>query len=83
MKKWTSEKQNPHWPKCPKCKSQRVRIVELWSGHSITWEPDSFEDEGVLDEGSPHHVEGECLNCEHTWRLRHISQVQQRWWEPE
>ena len=71
------------WPKCPKCKKQNVRIIEIWSRHSITWEPNSKEDEGILEIGDAHHVNGECLDCGRFWKFRKIIQVKPEWWLPD
>ena len=73
----------PNWPRCPKCKSQKVEIVELWINHSISWGPGDYENEGNLEQGEPGHVEGKCQNCKHTWRFRGITQINSDWWKED
>lgn len=71
----------PNWPRCPRCRSRNVKIIELWSGQAMTWEPDSAIDDGAAgDTGDPYKVQGECLVCGHTWTLRGIIQIDPQWW---
>lgn len=69
-------------PKCPKCRSKQVEIIEYWSGTSISWEPDAAADEGIMDgTGDPYKVVGKCRNCKHSWTFRGIVQVKDDWWK--
>ena len=71
----------PNWPKCPKCKSQNVEIIEVWSA-SMSWIPDDpYYNEGAMMPGDPEHVEGRCLDCDHRWRMRKVIQVQEKWFD--
>lgn len=74
---------NPNWPKCPKCKTQQVRIVEFWREHTIEWEPNDLQEEGILSPGEPYMVHGLCLRCEHEWKIRGVIQVQFEWWDEQ
>lgn len=67
------------WPKCPKCKSQDVVIVELWKNHGIVWFYGDGFDDGILDAGEPYKVEGSCRNCSHKWKFREIIQIKAEW----
>lgn len=70
-----------HWPKCPKCRSANVELIEMWDA-SISWLPDdAYFNDGVLVPGDPKHVEGNCLSCEHRWRIRNAVQVNPEWFE--
>lgn len=71
------------WPKCPKCRSQNVELIEIWSA-TISWipnDPDFENGKGILTPGDPEKVEGRCLKCEHRWRIRNVVQVQLEWFE--
>jgi len=71
------------WPRCPKCRSQNVEIMEI-SNASISWEPgDPYMDNGILEPGDPMYVEGHCQSCEHVWRMRGIVQIKEEWFEEE
>ncbi len=71
------------WPKCPKCKSQNVELIEMWTA-TISWLPDEpYANEGDLTPGDPTHVEGRCLACEHKWRIRNVVQVQPDWFDTD
>ena len=69
------------WPKCPKCRTKNVELIEIWDA-AIKWSPsDPYFNEGALEPGEAKHVEGKCLNCEHTWRMRGVIQVSPDWFE--
>lgn len=69
------------WPKCPKCKSQEVEIIEIWDA-TISWIPDDpYYNQGALTPGDPQRVEGNCQNCGHKWRMRNVVQVDEDWFE--
>lgn len=72
-----------NWPKCPLCKSQNVEIIEVWSGHVIIWTPEYNADEGIMVMGDPMHVEGQCMKCNHKWRMRKRVQISMDWFEEE
>ena len=68
-------------PKCPKCKSQNVQLIEIWTA-TISWSPEEpYFNQGNLHPGDPIRVEGHCLNCGHEWRIRNVVQVQPYWFE--
>jgi hypothetical protein len=73
----------PNWPRCPKCNSQKVEVVELWKSHSVAWGPGDADNEGNLDPGDPYRVEGKCQGCGHKWKFRGIIQVDRDWWKEE
>ena len=69
------------WPRCPKCRSQNAELIEIWDA-GITWHPgDPYYNEGVLEPGDPVKVEGNCLDCEHKWAMRGITQVKPEWFD--
>jgi len=70
-----------NWPKCPSCKSQEIAITEIWGNHTISWDHDTPENEGILNPGDPEKVIGLCNSCGHTWRFRKIIQVDPEWFE--
>ena len=71
------------WPRCPKCKSQNVELIEIWDA-AISWLPDNpYFNNGDLNPGDPIRVEGHCLDCEHKWRIRGIVQVRKEWFKNE
>jgi hypothetical protein len=59
---------------CPKCKTNNIALVEVWSGHTIEWIPLSpgVYDlrEGNAEVGNPTHVEGRCRECTHRWKMK-------------
>lgn len=64
--------------KCPKCKSDHLFLVEIWTDHGITWEQigGKFDrNDGILDPGSPAWVEGECKKCGHRWKVKNAPQI--------
>ena len=64
--------------KCPKCKSQKILLIELWESHSITWELDNGKfdlADGALESGNPFKLEGRCLECSHHWTFRKATQI--------
>lgn len=70
-----------NWPKCPKCRSRNVELIEVWDA-TISWLPDDpYFNDGALMPGDPKWVEGNCLDCEHKWRLRNATQVKPEWFE--
>ena len=71
------------WPRCPKCKSQNVELIEIWDA-TISWLPDEpYFNNGVLNPGDPNRVEGHCLECGRRWRMRGIVQVRKEWFTQE
>lgn len=67
------------WPKCPKCRSKNVELIEIWSA-SISWYPDDpYANEGALMPGDAEKVEGNCLDCDHRWTIRGVVQVDPGW----
>lgn len=74
-------KKRNKWPCCPKCKSKEVTLVELWEGHSIVWIPGSLMGDGLLQPGEPYRVEGNCIACNHAWKIRGVIQINPEWFE--
>ena len=67
------------YPKCPRCRTQNVELIEIWDAY-IVWTPEeSYANDGLLLPGDPHKVEGHCLECNHRWRIRRVIQVQKEW----
>ena len=67
------------WPKCPKCKSNNIELIEIWDA-TIVWIPgERLFNEGLLNPGDPKKVEGHCIDCEHRWTFRGIVQVKKEW----
>ncbi len=65
--------------KCPKCKSDSLILIELWKGHSISWDQVGgwfIKPEGILEPGDPYSVEAKCI-CGHMWKIRGVSQIDQ------
>ena len=74
---------NKKWPKCYKCKSTNVELIEIWSA-MISWIPsDPHFTEGALEPGDSLKLEGKCLKCRHTWTFRNIVQVKPEWFETQ
>jgi len=72
---------NKNYPHCPKCKSQEVELIEIWSAF-IAWHPaDPYYNEGMLEPGDSQKVEGHCLLCDYHWTLRSVIQVKPEWFE--
>lgn len=72
---------NKNYPRCPKCKTQEVELIEIWDA-TISWMPEEpYYHEGALMPGDPKKVEGHCLRCEHRWALRNIIQVKPEWFD--
>ena len=68
-----------NYPRCPKCKSQEVELIEIWDA-TIVWSPGNpYDRKGDLECGDPKKVEGHCLSCEHRWTFRGIIQVNPDW----
>lgn len=64
--------------KCPKCKSDDLIFMEVWEGHTITWECISGKfdrEDGALEPGDPYRVDGKCKKCQHVWRIRKALQI--------
>ncbi len=55
--------------------SLNYNVIEVWYGMTIAWEPGWSLDDGVMEVGDPDHVEGQCNNCDHSWRFRGINQM--------
>jgi hypothetical protein len=34
-----------------------------------------IDEEGILGTGDPHHIIATCGECDHNWRLRGVSQI--------
>lgn len=63
---------------CPKCKSNNLLLVEVWSQHTITWDQidGKFDKEdGSLEMGDPYKVEANCKECSHIWKIRKAIQI--------
>lgn len=68
--------------RCGRCKAPPVRLVEVWTGHTMTFDvlpsktsgAEVREVNGYMQDGSPDHVRAECA-CGHKWRLRNVQQV--------
>lgn len=64
--------------KCPKCKSKDLFLIEVWHGHTISWEQQNGKFDrsyGSSDPGNPHHLEGNCKKCKHLWKIRNAFQI--------
>lgn len=68
--------------KCPKCKSKKLRLVELWKNHAVVWDVGCSYDEGILEQGDPYKVEAQCQECGHAWTLRGVTQVSEDMFAP-
>lgn len=71
--KWVKSK-----AKCPKCKSDTLKLNELWKDHCITWEQENGEfdrQDGYLEPGDAYKVFGECRKCGHIWTIRGALQI--------
>ena len=63
--------------KCPKCGNTDISLLEIWEGHSISWQvTDGYinTDDGNLEPGNPYKVKGSCI-CGHEWIIRNASQI--------
>ena len=63
--------------KCPRCKQEPNCYLELWKGHSISFNVNDLgmiENEGYMEPGYPYCVVAEC-KCGHSWRLRGVLQI--------
>ena len=63
--------------RCPRCRSARLQFHEFWTG-TITFEqtPDGLKvPDFNIEPGDPTHVEGECMDCGHGWRVRGAHQI--------
>lgn len=63
---------------CIKCNSEDLYLVELWQGHSITWEQiDGKFDrhDGSLEPGDPFRIEAKCKKCGHIWKVRKATHI--------
>jgi hypothetical protein len=64
--------------KCPRCKSGNLSLIEVWEGHTITWEQidGKFDrEDGALEPGDAYKVNAHCSECNHTWRIRKALQI--------
>ena len=64
--------------KCPKCKSTDLLLIEIWSGHTITWEQKQNvidRNDGNLESGDPYKVQAICSQCSHSWKVRGALQI--------
>jgi len=64
--------------KCPKCKSKRLILEELWINHFIQWEVIDGKidrNDGVLEPGDAYKVIGLCRDCNHKWTFRNALQI--------
>ncbi len=64
--------------KCPKCKSNNLDIIELWKNATISWDCRNGVIEinnGNLEPGNPHKVEGRCYDCGKHWTIRGVRQI--------
>jgi hypothetical protein len=72
---------NKYYPRCPKCKTQEVELIEIWDAF-ISWHPaDPYYNDGALEPGESKKVSGRCLLCEHRWTLRGVIQVEPKWFD--
>lgn len=67
----------PSKAKCPKCKSSTLLLTECWKDHVIQFDQwgGKIDKMGNLEEGDPYKVTGQCLDCEHSWTFRGVSQI--------
>jgi hypothetical protein len=62
-------------PRCPRCRAEAVKLVEMWEGMTITFFPDDGFKDGTLNhDGFPVRVDGVCAQ-EHRWRLRGVRTI--------
>lgn len=66
--------------RCPGCRAagDSIVLLELWRDHVIEFQQNAdgtIQAEGVLRDGSPYGVQAWCLECDHHWRLRGITQI--------
>ena len=75
---------------CPKCGSKTLLLVENWNnGIQFEYNDGLVHHEGVMVEGAPLSVEASCQDCEHTWKLRGVTQIREiasrpdvgSWWD--
>jgi hypothetical protein len=67
------------WPRCPTCHKQNVELIEIWDATISSLPDDPYYNEGDLEPGDPKAVEGHCLDCDHSWKMRGVAQVQPDW----
>lgn len=63
--------------RCPKCKSNTLKLIEVWKDHEIIWEQENGQfdrDNGVLEPGDPYKVQAQC-KCGHAWTIRKALQI--------
>jgi len=63
---------------CPKCNCKDLYLIEIWQGHTIEWEQLNGKldrNDGVLEHGSPYRLEGKCKNCQHTWKVKKATSI--------
>lgn len=63
--------------RCRKCKSINLRLVEVWTDHTIVWHQVNGQfdrNDGNLDMGNPAWVEAHC-DCGHTWKPKNCNQI--------
>lgn len=64
--------------KCPKCGCKDLMLTEVWRDHTIQWEQVDGKidrNDGVLEPGFAHKVEGKCSSCKHKWTFRNVIQI--------
>jgi len=72
---------NKNYPHCPKCKTQEVELIEIWTA-TISWIPDdAYYNQSALTPGDSFKVIGNCLKCNHKWTLRNVIQVNPEWFD--
>lgn len=66
-------------PKCPRCGFEVSSLVELWEGHSISFDVDGgkISEQGNMEPGYPVCVSATCSNpkCAHNWTVRKATQI--------
>ncbi len=65
--------------RCPKCKGKNLELIEVWEGHTITWQVEDGQinrNEGNIEPGDPWKVEGHCEDCDHRWTFRKTLQIE-------
>lgn len=64
--------------RCPKCKSNNLQLIEIWEGHTISWEQEDGKfdlNNGAQEPGGPYKVQGRCRGCDHWWTIKGIRQI--------
>lgn len=64
--------------RCSKCRSDSITLKETWDGATIYFEVVAGQRQvnGILDNGHPSRLDGECSKCSHAWRFRSAIQAE-------